>query len=207
MSYYQLKILTSQDDITQAEEIFISHSKIMRNIVTIEKDVLFRNMINAGHIFVGAFNADNRLDAFMTYKFYTQIPYCQIGNIYTRQGVFNSYKFSRSDNPIPEILDFILRDVESKKYYTWYYCRSNLEIYNRLEKKEGLLRWSAMAFDSEKNQYRYNRYVEEIIPKNTSSKFLLHTKMFALGLWNTEIIIFKCCLKPEYREWNYHLTP
>ena len=57
------------------------------------------------------------------------------------------------------------------------------------------------------NQYRYDRYVEEIVPAKTASKFLLHTKMFALGLWNTEIIIFKCCLKPEYREWNYQLTP
>ena len=204
---YTVRALLSQDDLAQAEEIFNSHIKIMRNIVDIEKDVFFRSMVKAEHIFVGAFNDHGELDAFMTYKFYTQIPYCQIGNIYTRKGIFKSYKFSTPNHPIPKILDVILKDIESKKYYTWYYCRANLDVYNKLEKKEGLLRWSDLGFDKEINQYRYDRYVEEIVPAKTSSKFLLHTKMFALGLWDTEIIIFKCCLKPKYREWNFQLTP
>jgi hypothetical protein len=204
---YHIRTLTSQDDLEQAERIFNSHNTVMRSEVTIEKPVFFRSIVNAEHIFVGAFNPTGELDAFMTYKFYTQIPYCQVGNIYTRKGVFKSYKFSNPSNPIPKILDVILKDIESKKYYTWYYCRANLDIYNKLEKGEGLLRWSNMSFDNELSQYRYHRYVEEIVPAKTSSKFLLHTKMFALGLWDTEIIIFKCCLKPEYREWTHHLTP
>lgn len=197
---YSIREITSPEDVKQSEEIFLSHTKVMRSKVHFEKDVLFRSIKNSDHNLVGAF-VDDRLDAFMTYKFYNQLPVCQVGNIYTRQGAFSTYKFSNLDNPIPKILDFILLNIESKNYYTWYYCRANLDIYKKLEDRgEGLLRWSALAYDQDTDQYRYDRYVEEIVPARAASKFLLHTKMFALGLWESEIVIYKCCLKQEYRK-------
>jgi hypothetical protein len=199
---FDIRKLESTNDLLQAEEIFVSHDKVMRGKVSVEKDVFFRSLINAGHTLVGAFK-DEELYAFMTYKLFTQLPICQVGNIYTKKGKFTSYKFSNRSNPIPKILDFILTDIESKKYYTWYYCRANLDIYKKLEDDgEGLLRWSEKSFDNSTNSYRYERYIEEIIPVKKSSQFLLHTKMFALGLWEKETIIFKCCLKNEYRDKN-----
>lgn len=197
---YVIKTITAPEELKQAEEIFMSHKKVMRNKVEFEKDVLFRSIISSGHILVGAFK-DDKLNAFMTYKFYNQLPICQVGNIYTKIGAFTTYKFSNPENPVPKVLDYILTEIENKKYYTWYYCRANLDIYKKLEATgEGLLKWSEKSYDQNKNQYRYERYIEEIVPAMSAGKFLLHTKMFALGLWPTEIVIYKCCLRQEYRK-------
>jgi hypothetical protein len=200
---YEIKILNSEDDFNQARDIVVSHEKILRHKVEIEKDVLFRNILNSNqHIFVGAFK-NNQIDAFMTYRFFNQLPVFQLGNLYTRRRVFKFFKFSNSNNPIPKILDFILKDAEEKKYYTFYYSRANIEIYNKLiEMGEGIPQHSEFLYDRSKKQYRYNRYIEEIISPNSSSQYLLHTKMFLLGLWSSELIIYKYSLKNEYRNFQ-----
>jgi hypothetical protein len=197
-----IRRLESDSDFLQAEEIFTSNAKILRGEVSFDSGVLFRNIKKSNHIFVGSF-IEGQLIAFMTYKFYDQIPVCQVGNIYTKKGQFKRYTFSNPNNTVPRILDFILKDIEEQEYYTWYYCRATSPVYAKLEQKgEDLLRWTTHGYDQEKHQYRYTRYIEEIVPARTASKFLLHTKMFALSLWESEVMVVKCCLKPEYRKFG-----
>ena len=198
----EIKVIDN-NELDKAREIFLSHHKILRGKISFDNNVLFNNIVKSGHTFVGSYDLDGELLAFMTYKFYTQIPVCQVGNIYTRKGAFKSYKFSDPNNTVPLILNYILGQIESNEYYTWYYCRSNSRVYKKLtDDGEDLLRWTPLGYDSQKQQYRYTRYIEEVIPPRTSSKFLLHTKMFALGLWEKEITVIKCCLKPEYRKFG-----
>jgi hypothetical protein len=191
----------SSDDLDQVKKLYMSHRRLQRGKYNFDHQAI-DNWIDTGLVIVGAFE-NEKLIAFMTYKLLTQLPISRIGNIYINPGSKNLYNFKDDTHPIPKILDYILEITESFGYYTWMYSRANINTYDKLEdKKQDLLRCCKYGYDNEKQQYRYEKYIEEIIQPFAMSEFDSHNKMFSLGKYEREIIIFKCCLKAEYRTWN-----
>jgi hypothetical protein len=197
---YDIRHIIDQD-MDQVKLLYMTHTKLQRGkVIRHESDI--DNFIKSGAILVGAF-LNNELMAFMTYGFITKIPIYRLGNIYIKLGFKNMYYFNDETHPIPKILDFIIDIAESKGYYTWLYSRANLNVYTKLEKKnQDLLRFSKYGYDSEKHQYRYDKYIEEIVPPHGISPYEAYNNLFKLGQHEREIVIFKCCLKPEYRKWK-----
>ena len=176
---YEIRPITT-DEWTQAKELYMQHSKLQRGKI-LKADSDLDIWFAQGVTIVGAFS-NSELVAFMTYKLLAQLPITRIGNIYIRPGLSNLYFFNDPTHPIPKILDFILNISESMGYHTWMYSRANMEVYSKLEEKnQDLLRCCSLGYDIEKKQYRYDKYIEELIPPHGVSKFDGHNTMFNLG--------------------------
>lgn len=197
---YEIRSMTA-DELPQVKKLYMSHTRLQRGKYNRhESDI--DEWIKSGLTVVGAMHS-GELIAFMTYKLLAAIPTCRIGNIYIKLGYKNSYHFDDDTHPVPKILDYILELMENEKYYTWIYSRANIPVYEKLEQRnQDLLYCTKYGYDVEKHQYRYNRYIDEIIPPYGKSKYDAYNKLFGLGQYENEVVIFNCCLKPEYRRWN-----
>jgi len=189
------------EELSGVKRLYMSHTRLQRGKFNRNENDI-DDWISAGIIIVGAFYL-GELIAFMTYKLLVSLPTCRIGNMYIKIGYKNIYHFDDETHPIPKILDYILELMENAKYYTWIYSRANIPTYEKLEQKnQDLLYCTRHGYDSEKHQYRYDRYIDEIIKPHGKSKYEAYNKLFGLGQYENEVIIFNCCLKTEYRKWN-----
>jgi hypothetical protein len=190
----------TNEDFAQAEKIYISHSRVQRSEIQRTKEEFFQLVENKS-IFLGAF-VDGVLVSFLTYRFLVSLPCMIISNIYLKKGQFRTYYFKNDTHPLPSMIDFVLAEAEEKKYYTWFYTRANLPIYDKLEQRgQDLLRNTTLGYDIEKYQYRYERFIEEIIPPKSQSQSSVYNTYLGLGNFDTSVILLKCCLKNEYRKW------
>ncbi len=146
--------------------------------------------------FVGAFE-DNELVAVMRYYRSRMVPYYYLNSLILDQDKF-SYNEYNADHPFVKILDYILQAMESEGRYTWFqsyfYHESNVENPN------DLIKHCVNGWGAEKQQLRYNRYVEEFIPKNGRSKSSSFEMLLFTKIWPTDINIVQASLKPEYRK-------
>jgi hypothetical protein len=191
----------TEEDLSQAEHIYVSHDRVQRSEIQRTKEE-FALLVENKSTFLGAFDGDT-LVAFLTYRFLVSLPCMIISNIYLKQGQFQTYYFKNENHPLPSMIDFVLAEAEEKKYYTWFYTRANLPIYNKLEEKgQDLLRNTKFGYDKEKSQYRYERFIEEVIPPKSQSQSSVYNTYLGLGNFDTSVILLKCCLKNEYRKWE-----
>lgn len=192
-----IRLLKTKEEITDATRLYMSHDSLQRaphvkNYNDIDA------MLSVGIDIVGSYNDDGELTAFATNKLFPQLPVHRIGNIYIKKDEFNLYFFNNKNHPTPKIMDFILERAESMGYFSWYYSRANLPVYSNLEKRgQDLLKCCKYGYHAD--EYRYDRYVDEIIAPFSFSKFDSFNKMFMLGDNIHELLLFQCVLKNKYR--------
>lgn len=190
---YSIRYLDSDKDFHDAKEILSSHKKSMRTIMTRNNIELGKNDKLLG-CFIG-----NNLIAFLKIYIFEQLPYYRVGNMNIRQGILSRYDFSNPNHPIIPMMNFILEEQEKEKRYTWYYNRSLTKAYHKLQLEgKDLLKNCTLGYDTVKKQYRYERFIEEVIGAGDQPKYIAHKSM-QNKVFDTDYMIVKCCLKNEYR--------
>jgi hypothetical protein len=97
-------------------------------------------------------------------------------------------------------MDFILDEQEKNKKYTWYYNRSLSNGYHKLQLEEkDLLRNCMYGWDETRQQYRYERFIEEVVTAGNLPYYPAH-KTLQSKIFDNDYMIVKCCLKNEYRD-------
>lgn len=195
---YQTRVLT-EDDLGQMIEIFTSPQKVMRTQIDRNEKEIIDDFYYTGTTFVGTF-AEEKLTSFMKYVVWQRLPIFQVGNLNIRKGTLNRYEFSTSESPVIPIINLILQSAESLGLYTWYYNRSLSPAYHRIQLHgSDMLKNSMYGFDIEKNQYRYDRFIDEVVPAGSRSKYDVFFNMAGNKIFAEDYMVVKCCLKPEYR--------
>ena len=146
--------------------------------------------------FVGAFEDDN-LVAVMRYYRSSMVPYYYLNSLILDQ---NKYAYSNysPDHPLVKILDNILETMEAEGRYTWF--QSYFYHENNVENPNDLIKHCTFGWDNNKQQLRYDRYVEDYIPKNGRSKNSSFEMLIFTKIWPVDINIVQSSLKPEYRQ-------
>jgi len=194
---YDIRYLQSDEDFAEAEEIFQSHSKVMRTVYDRSNEVITdKNYPNIKY--VGCFH-EQSLVASLKVMLWERLPTYQIGNMNIKKKFLQRYDFSNHQHPIIPIMDFILTEQERNHRYTWYYNRSLTSAYHKLQLEgKDLLRNCSMGWDNNKNEYRYDRYIEEIVVAGNLPSYPVHQSM-QNKVFDTDYMMVKCCLKNEYR--------
>lgn len=196
---YQTRILT-EGDLDQMIEIFTSPQRVMRTHISRDKKEIIDDFHYPGTTFVGTFD-NEKLTSFMKYVVWQRLPVFQVGNLNIRKGTLNRYEFSAAESPIIPIIDLILHSTEELGLYTWYYNRSLSPAYHRIQLRgNDMLRNSEYGFDKEKDQYRYDRFIDEVVPAGNRSKYDVFFSMAGYKIFTEDYMVVKCCLKPEYRK-------
>lgn len=198
MNRYNIREITSKDDIDQLKNLWCERSKRMRTPVT-DQLVAFEKNMSFGTP-VGAFDKNNILVGTMKYKRFSNLPYMFISHLHIKKNIQNICDFSNEANPTALLFDYILKKSENDQVYTWYLVRPLSKVEHNLYKKgKDWFKQSNLCFDKESQEHRYDRYVEEIIKSGESSKH--KTFRFWLGEkpWKPNLVLFKCVLKNKYR--------
>jgi hypothetical protein len=198
ISKYAVRNLT-ENDIEQASDIFISPKKVMRTSLIRNKDEILTDFKYPGTTYVGAF-ADNELVAYMKYTIWKLVPVYHVGNLNVKSGILNRYDFSSESNPLLPVMNYILTAAEELGLYTWYYNRSLSPAYHKLQYTgKDMLMNCKMGYDSEKNSYRYDRFIVDVIKAGNRSNSDAFFNMAGKKIFDTDYMVVNCCLKPEYR--------
>lgn len=199
---YTVKHIDTESEWVQVKEIFFDHPKSMGSVYSTQ-EMDFDKFVarhQTGKL-VGAFR-EGELMGFMRYVPWPNMPCYSFNSLFTKKGEFNTYVY-REGHPFPPIMDFIISRMEAEGRHTWYYHRMHRPAYDRLAKKgTDLLRLCELGWDKEINDYRYDRYIEEIVPANVASEYELHRKLLLGRVYEAEVLIAKACLKPQYRPWK-----
>jgi hypothetical protein len=146
-------------------------------------------------IYCGTFNKDNELIASIAAIRWKMLPYYTITQYYAKPGVKSV--FSWKNNPAVKMTDTIIDLMEKENRFTWYYSRS-------IEKWPRKLRIKGNDFFSVSEKCKnYTRHIEEIVSKNTLSEYEGHGRQLPKVAWPYDIIVVKCCLKNQFRPFEY----
>jgi hypothetical protein len=88
--------------------------------------------------------------------------------------------------------------MELEGRYTWF--QSYFLHEDHKENPNDLIKHCSRGWDDEKQQLRYDRYVEEFIPKNGRSKSSSFEMLIFTKIWPVDMNIVHASLKPEYRQ-------
>ena len=146
--------------------------------------------------FVGAFE-DDTLVAIMRYYRSSMVPYYYLNSLILDQNQYTYSEYS-PEHPFVKILDNILETMEAEGCYTWF--QSYFFHEDHKENPNDLIKYCSRGWDDKKQQLRYDRYVEEFIPKNGRSKNSSFEMLVFTKIWPTDMNIVHSSLKPEYRQ-------
>lgn len=195
---YTIRTIETPEDLKKMEALWCERNKRMKTEVT-DQRLEFQKSIAVGAS-VGAFDENNELVGILRYLIFQSLPFAFMYNLHIKKGILTKYEFSNEKNPITYILDFILRECEKNKIYTWYYVRALSKGYHKIyQEGTDLFRQSQMCFDKDLNDYRYERFVEEIIPSGQKSLIKTHNILLGDKVYKPNTVLFKCCLKNIYR--------
>lgn len=195
---YEVTYLTTSEQFDEAEKIYQSHDKVMRSDYDRSSEPLAdKNVPNVKY--VGCYH-DGSLVAFLKVVLWDKLPVFVVGNMNIKKTFLQRYDFSNHKHPIIPIMNFILAEQEASKRYTWYYNRSLTNPYHKLQLEgKDLLKNCDLGWDHDKQQYRYERFIEEIVTAGNLPHYPVH-KSFQNKIFDTDYMIVKCCLKNEYRD-------
>jgi hypothetical protein len=194
---YHIEYLTTDEHFKEAEEIYKSHRKVMRNLYDRSGAVLENTHANNVK-FVGCF-AEGLLVAFLKLTFWDKLPVYIVGNMNIKKSFLHRYDFTNTQHPIIPVMDFILAEQEKNKKYTWYYNRSLSNGYHKLQLEgKDLLRNCRYGWDATTQQYRYERFIEEVVTAGNLPHYPAY-KSLQNKIFDNDYMIVKCCLKNEYR--------
>ena len=198
---YKIRCITSDSDLDQMRKIWFERNKRMRTVVE-DQEQEFNKALSNG-VTVGAFDDNEVLIGFMRYHISAVMPFANIYHMHIKKGTLNLYDFSNEQNPITPILDFILTALEEKEIYTWYYVRPISQVYHKIYKdQKDLFFQSNKCYDKTLREFRYERFVDEMIEKNSIPSYKSHQLILGDRKFINNIIIVKCCLKQKFRKYS-----
>lgn len=194
---YAINYLTTIEHFSEAEKIYQSHNKVMRsNYDRSNESLADTNSPNVK--FVGYF-IEEKLIAFLKIVIWDKLPVYVVGNMNIKKSFLQRYDFSNHMHPIIPVMDFILTEQEQNDRYTWYYNRSLTDGYHKLQLEgKDLLKNCILGWDGKKGQYRYDRFIEEVVTAGNLPVWPVH-KSLQNKIFDNDYMIVKCCLKNEYR--------
>lgn len=200
MNNIVVRVIKTDEDITKATALYLEHKRVLGSRVSrTENDFTRWFQSNVEEVSVYGCFQDNLLTGMMRCSLWTDLPIYNINGLFTKRSMFKTYRYGEN-HPFPYIQNHIMMEMENRGYFTWYHHRAIRPAYDRLvEDKEDLLRLCEMGWDSVKDQYRYNRYTEAVVPSGTLPESDTYQRMLGKQSWNKDIMIVKCCLKQEYR--------
>lgn len=135
---------------------------------------------------------DGELICYMRIDNFESFPYYQVSTMYTKQAELGYYSFD-DKNPILQCCDFMMVEQEKLKKYSFFYCRANTAAYKRLHKTgKNLMTVSKIGC-------RYDTFVQEIVPANTRSSYMIHDNLLNNMPWAVDTMILQCSLRQEFR--------
>ena len=195
---YEIKYLTTVEQFDEAEKIYQSYDKVMRSSYDRSNEPL-ADKSDPNTKFIGCYY-DGSLVAFLKIVVWDRLPVYVVGNMNIKKSFLQRYDFSNHKHPIIPIMNFILSEQETNKRYTWYYNRSLTNSYHKLQLEgKDLLKNCDLGWDSSKQQYRYERFIEEEVTAGNLPYHPAH-KTFQNKIFDTGYMIVKCCLRNEYRD-------
>lgn len=185
---YNIKIISTEKEKQDVIQLWSSSNRLMRDYIDA---TVFKESLHNGYT-VGAYNNDE-LCGVVRYIIWNNIPYYSIGMLFIKKNLIPLYKFNNPNNPITYIIDYILKNMEERKFFNWYYVRAISKGYAKIqESREDLLTNTELG-------PRYRRDVEEIVMPGDRSKFLVHDNLLLNKTWTRPMMIVKCCLENKYR--------
>ena len=184
------------EDLTQFKTLYASWLQIYGVTLTDQRFWGFIAFYKYESKFVGAFE-DNNLVAVMRYYRSNMVPYYYLNSLILDQDKYTYSDYS-PDHPFVKILDNILETMELEGRYTWF--QSYFLHEDHKENPNDLIKHCSRGWDDEQQQLRYDRYVEEFIPKNGRSKSSSFEMLIFTKIWPVDMNIVHASLKPEYRQ-------
>ena len=184
------------EDLAQFKTLYASWLQIYGVTLTDQRFWGFIAFYKYESKFVGAFE-DNHLVAVMRYYRSNIVPYYYLNSLILDQDKY-AYSDYSPDHPFVKILDNILETMELEGRYTWF--QSYFLHEDHKENPNDLIKHCSRGWDDEKQQLRYDRYVEDHIPKNGRSKNSSFEMLIFTKIWPVGINIVQSSLKPEYRQ-------
>ena len=184
------------EDLAQFKTLYASWLQIYGVTLTDQRFWGFIAFYKYESKFVGAFE-DNHLVAVMRYYRSNMVPYYYLNSLILDQDKY-AYSDYSPDHPFVKILDNILETMELEGRYTWF--QSYFLHEDHKENPNDLIKHCSWGWNDEKQQLRYDRYVEEFIPKNGRSKSSSFEMLIFTKIWPVDMNIVHASLKPEYRQ-------
>ena len=184
------------EDLAQFKTLYASWLQIYGVTLTDQRFWGFIAFYKYESKFVGAFE-DNHLVAVMRYYRSNMVPYYYLNSLILDQDKY-AYSDYSPDHPFVKILDNILETMELEGRYTWF--QSYFLHEDHKENPNNLIKHCVRGWDDEKQQLRYDRYVEDHVPKNGRSKNSSFEMLIFTKIWPVGINIVQSSLKPEYRQ-------
>lgn len=185
-----------QEDLDQFKSLYSSWLQTYGVRLTDERFWGFIAFYKYESNFIGAFE-DNNLVAVMRYYRSSMVPYYYLNSLILDQDKYTYSEYS-PDHPFVKILDNILEIMELEGRYTWFQSYFLHETHR--ENPNDLIKHCSRGWDDKKQQLRYDRYVEEFVPKNSRSKNSSFEMLIFTKIWPVDLNIVHSSLKPEYRQ-------
>ena len=182
--------ILEQDEFHKVTELSTKVMGFMR-----DKDYVLNIKLSDNLTIIGTFDEQGELVAAITCYRFNTLPAFLVGQFIQLPGL--APVFSWKDSHAVHMMDIALSVMEQEGRKTWYYARS-------IEKWPTKLRKKGNDFFSNSEQcQRYQRYLEEFIPKNTFPVWPTHKDLMPKVTWPYDIILVKCCLKNKFRNIDY----
>lgn len=205
MNNFVVRSIKEDADVKQALKMWLDHPKVMGTRIERSEygfHIWLRGNSWSKSYVMGAFDNDT-LIGMMRYNMWNNIPYYSFDGLHTKKGSFITYNYKNGNHPFVPLMNHIMKKMEEQERYTWFYHRAIRPGYGRLtDQQDDLLRYCDLGWDKEKNHYRYDRYVDEIVPAGERTPTIAFNTMLFNRPYKFDIMVVKCCLKPEYRRWG-----
>lgn len=183
---YTVRKIETEADFSQVRKLWTLHARMMRTPIPERTD------LDTG-VIIGAFQ-DEVLVACMRYIPFPDSRQYSIDSLYIKPSLLKYYSSIDPADPVTPILDHIIEDREAAGCFTWYYVRVISPGYTKVDRAgHGFLSSSTRG-------RRYERYLLEVVPKNTRSEVKFHdTALLGQRTYERDIMVVMCCLKNEFR--------
>jgi hypothetical protein len=198
---YIIKKIESDLDKEKTKKLWQSHKKWEGSYMLRSDEEIEKVLCSQTTQIYGSFDIDDKLLATITLIVWSKIPCYILNGHCIEKNIMKLYNF-KNKNPMSPLINYVVTMMESREYYTFYYTQAITPGIKRQYRTDGdMFRNIEAGWDSEKNQYRYDRYFEEIISPESKSKYEIFNEMIDNKEYRHNIGVVKYCLKPEYRPW------
>lgn len=188
---YTIRIAETSSDYQKLFELWSSRDKLLRQVANETVHSKFSSMLDGTN--VCAFDEEDNIAASLKFKGWSNLPYYNVGRMYTRPGLINLYDFKNPVNPMAQILDFTLKLNETIGRYTWYYSRVVSKAYAKLEKNgTDLLNCTTLG-------KKYDRVVETVIKPGEVPKYIFFKQMMGFESSERPVAVVRCSLMNSHR--------
>jgi len=199
---YTIKKIESKKEKDQVKELWGSHSKVMRD----KNQLNFDKIINFPHNEIYGTFFNDELLATSGITIWKKLPIYELSSHYIKKGINTLHRY-KLECPLSLVTSYSIKVMEARGYYTMYFAQALSPGFVRQHyKNEDIFRNSDGFWDTNKNQFRYEIFFDEVISTGKRSNYEIFNNIIDNKLYNNDLMVFHACLKNEYRIFNDRLT-